>query len=436
MSYQGTVEYLYALQKFGMKFGLDNIRKLLGALGNPQNSFRSVHIAGTNGKGSTSAVIDAVLRSSGTKTGLFTSPHLINFTERIRINGSEISEGDVVALAGEVRETADRIGGDFSPTFFEVVTAMAFLHFRRTGIKWAIVETGLGGRLDATNVLMPEATVLTSIGFDHREFLGRTLKEIASEKAGIIKPAVPLVCAQQDPEAMGVIRQRALEKGSDVFSYGRDFKAELVLETPTGICFDYHGMVERTRLTLPLIGAHQMINASLGIRTVEILSESSNDLFCDTRAGLENVVWPGRLEMIKEEPPIMIDGAHNPQAAGVLAYHIGNNLLRTYNRIVMVIGIMADKDVRGILEHLLPLGSEVVFTSAAYGRAATTDFLCREAASMGYSSLSSRSVSDALSVAEEIRRPGDLIIVTGSFYTIGEAREVLCGSGVLTRLRE
>ena len=186
MSYQRTVEYLYGLQKFGMKFGLDNISRLLSAVGNPHESFRTVHVAGTNGKGSTSSMIESMLRTSGTRTGLFTSPHLVNFTERIRIDGEEIAEGDVIALAEEVRGVADKMG-DISPTFFEAITAMAFLYFRRLRIDWAVVETGLGGRLDATNVIRPEVSVITSIRLDHREFLGNTLREIAGEKAGIIK---------------------------------------------------------------------------------------------------------------------------------------------------------------------------------------------------------------------------------------------------------
>jgi dihydrofolate synthase/folylpolyglutamate synthase len=435
MSYKSTTEYLYGLQKYGMKFGLDNITKLLSALGNPQNSFRSIHVAGTNGKGSTSAMIEAILRTGGVRTGLFTSPHLVSFTERIRINGEEIEERDVIEAADEVRSIAIS-REDFYPTFFEVVTAMAFLHFRKMKVNWAIVEVGMGGRLDATNLIMPEAAVITSIGYDHHEFLGRTLKEITGEKTGIIKDKVPVVTADQRPEVMEVIKYSASEKNSSLFKYKSDFSSEMVSDEPEGISFNFYGSSEYRDIKLPLSGEHQLVNASVAIKATEIISDRYPQIAFNIKRGLENTKCPGRLEILKEEPPVLIDGAHNVSAAYVLARYLKKILGSKYGRLILVIGIMNDKEIDAILEQLLPLSSEIIFTSPSYGRAASPDLLAARASRSGYYSRKALGVSDAINLAEELYMPGDLILVTGSFYTIGEAKEAIGCTGVFSRLRE
>lgn len=434
MNYSGTIEYLYGLQKYGMKFGLDNIRRLMSVLGNPQTSFRTVHVAGTNGKGSTSCMISSLLKTSGRKTGLFTSPHLVSFTERIRTNGTEISEQEVIDLAGQVRDAASGVP-DFYPTFFEVVTAMAFLHFRAKQVDWAVVETGLGGRLDATNIVTPEVSVITGIDFDHSEFLGRTLPEIAGEKAGIIKERAPVVTAVQSAEAMAVIEKKAAEKMSPLLKYGTDFSSVIVEEGPDGIRLDYSGEREYRGLSLPLRGGHQATNAALAAKTAELIGRA-HGLDIDIPAGFCNVVWPGRLEMLRPDPPVMIDGAHNPQAASALASYLCGLLQSRYRRIVLVIGIMADKDIDGILKPLLPLASDIVFTSPAYGRAAAPELLRSHALSMGFKGVTAPGVSAAVTLAEGMMHPGDIMVVTGSFYTIGEAKEFLQNKGVLSDLRE
>ncbi len=435
MSYRKTIDYLYGLQKFGMKFGLDNISRLFSAAGNPQESFRAVHVAGTNGKGSTSAMIESLLRTSGVRTGLFTSPHLVNFTERIRVDGEEIPERDVITLTEEVRGVAEDIG-DISPTFFEVITAMAFLFFRRMKIDWAVVETGLGGRLDATNVVSPEVSVITSIGHDHREFLGNTLGEIASEKAGIIKKNVPVVSSAQLPEVADVLTRKAAEAGSVLYRYPVDFSARMVAEAPDGICFDYRGSREYSGLKVPLAGGYQMMNASVAVRLAEVIAERHPALKVDVRKGLWQVRWPGRLELIKKTPPILIDGAHNPDAALALSEYLRAMLAPRYKRIILIIGIMGDKDREGILARLLPLASETIFAAASYGRAASPESLAASASSLGYSSRKARTVAEAIALAEDLCGPDDIVVITGSFYTIGEAKEVLGGRGLLSRLRE
>lgn len=435
MSYSGAIEYLYGLQKHGIKFGLDNIKRLMSALGNPERSFRSVHVAGTNGKGSTSAIIESVLRTSGIRTGLFSSPHLVSFTERIKIDGEEIGEKDVIELAAEVRSVAERLE-DFHPTFFEVVTAMAFLQFRKMNTEWAIIEVGMGGRLDATNVIIPEASVITTVGLDHCEFLGRTEEEIANEKAGIIKDHVPVITAEQTPKVMDVIARKAAGKQSPLFRYNSEFSADMVSEDPGKIIFDYSGGGKYTQLKPGLQGEHQMVNAAVAVKTVEVIMDRYPALVFDIRTGVGNARLPGRIEMVQDDPPVLIDGAHNPSAVNALSVYLKRMLSSKYGRIILVAGIMKDKDIEGILRPLLPLASEIIFTSPAYGRAAPPELLAACAGSMGYFSRQARKMSEALNLAENLFMPGDLIVVTGSFYTTGEAKEALGHRGIFARLRE
>lgn len=434
MNYEDTIAYLYSLQKYGIKFGLDNTRRLLSVLGNPQDSFRAIHVAGTNGKGSTSAMIEAMLRTAGVTTGLFTSPHLVSFTERIRVNGREISEVEVVRLADEVRGAAESIP-DFLPTFFEVTTAMAFLHFRRMQTAWAVVEVGMGGRLDATNVLMPAVSVITAIDIDHSDFLGSTLTEIAGEKAGIIKQGVPVITAMQHPDAAEVLERTAGQCGSELFSYGKDFSADMTADELVRSRINYHGTKEYNDLLLQLAGRHQALNAALAVRTIEEVMKRNPEMNCDVRQGLKDARWPGRLEFVKDHPPMLIDGAHNPQAAAVLAEYL-RKALDLYSRIILIMGVMNDKDRAGIMNPLLPLASEIIFTAPGYGRAASPETLAAEARGLGYMAETALTVADALSMAERLYVQGDLIVVTGSFYTIGEVKEALGQKGVLARLRE
>jgi dihydrofolate synthase/folylpolyglutamate synthase len=478
MSYSETVNYLYNLQKYGIKFGLDNISRLMSALDNPHRSFLSVHVAGTNGKGSTSAIIASILKTAGFKVGLFTSPHIISFTERVRVNGEEITENEVIELAEEIKDIVVHLG-DFSPTFFEVVTAMALLYFKRKKVDIAVIEVGMGGRLDATNIITPEISIITNISYDHKEFLGDTLKEIAHEKAGIIKKGVPVVASYQESEAMKVIEQKAIEKNSELYIYGRDFSSVLKRNDSSGICFDYSSGDSFTinNLVLPLAGEHQMQNASVAIKAATIVLnnipylpphppltkggqeggyDSSPVTYHFIRKGFEDVRWPGRLEIIKEDPPMLIDGAHNPAAAMALSEALKKNFLGKYKGIILVLGIMGDKDARGIMEPLLPLASEIILTAPAYSRSASPEKLAGIAASLGFFDVRiAPTMKNAVEMAIEdscktinpplppFTKGGDggingssLIVVTGSFYTIGEAKEVLGQRGILARLRE
>jgi dihydrofolate synthase/folylpolyglutamate synthase len=447
MSYSETVSYLYNLRKEGIKFGLDNTITLMSALENPHTSFFSLHVAGTNGKGSTAAIIASVLSSSGLKIGLFTSPHLVSFTERIRVNNDEIREDEVISLAEEIRGTISTIQSrfpDFSPTFFEVVTAMAMLYFNRKEIDTAVIEVGMGGRLDATNMITPEVSLITSIGNDHRQFLGETLREIAQEKAGIIKNNIPVVISPQDSEVVEVIESKAREKNTKVYLYGRDFCSILKRDDFSGIYFDYHsGSSAIYDLHVPLTGGHQLYNASVAIKAVELVSERRLKQVITAnliRDGLKNLRWPGRLEIIKDEPPILIDGAHNPDAALALSKALMKNFLRKFKRIILILGIMGDKDLEGIMRPLLPLAAEIILTSPDSERAASPARLASVAASLGFPDVRiAPTIKDAMEIAEGLSliAPRDsLIVATGSFYSIGEVKEVIGQRGVLTRLRE
>jgi dihydrofolate synthase/folylpolyglutamate synthase len=430
MGYRETIDYLYGLQKHGIKLGLDTPRKLLSAFGNPQDSFRSVHISGTNGKGSTAAMLSAMLTRAGKRTGLFTSPHLVSFTERIRIDSVEITEEEVIALAEEIRGKTEGL----SPTFFEVVTALGFVYFKRKGVDWAVVETGMGGRLDATNVIRPEATIITRIALDHREFLGGSIREIAGEKAGIIKDGVPVVTAPQEPEVMEVIKRVAEEKGSPVYAAGRDFSFTVRAEEPFGVRFGYQSeTLSLPEVALALPGAYQALNASLAIKAFELVSDGVPKAGDIIKEALRAIRWPGRLELVAEDPPVVIDGAHNPSAAEALASTLRAGLLRDGQKMVLVMGIMADKDLEGIMRPLLPLAGEVIFTAPDYGRAAPPEELARRAEALGFRAKTAPSVREALRAA---RAFNSLVLITGSFYTIGEAKEALGSTGPLAGLRE
>lgn len=463
MSYSETVGYLYNLQKYGIKFGLENIQRLMSSLGNPHRSFHSVHVAGTNGKGSTSAIVASVLKTAGYRVGLFTSPHLVSFTERIRVDGQEIKESGVIALADEIRAVVSSFN-DFSPTFFEVVTAMAMLYFQREKTDIAVLETGMGGRLDATNIIIPKVSIITDISYDHQEFLGNTLGEIAAEKAGIIKDNVPVVTAKQEHGAEEIIKTIAGKKSAPLFIYGKDFKGVLKSSDISGITLDYYDeKISLTDIFVPLAGEHQMINSSLAIKAAIIVLNNAvkqGDIFATgtrgdaasgrpdigeiVRKGLALTSWPGRLEFIEDDPPILIDGAHNPAAAQALSCTIKKTFKDTFKKIIIILGIMGDKDIKGIMGPLLPVASDIIFTSPGYTRAASPESLSGVAGSSGFHNTHiTHSVKDAIETARALsknyrRLSGDssLIIVTGSFYTIGEAKEVIGTKGILAKLRE
>lgn len=439
--YNETVNYLYNLRSLGIKLGLSNTKKVMSLLGEPQNTFRSVHIAGTNGKGSTASAIASILTESGFRVGLYTSPHLLSFTERIKINNRQITEDKVLSLTSYIQDIT--AGTDLQLTFFEFATAIAFHYFASEKIDWAVVETGMGGRFDATNVILPDVSVITSIGLDHSEFLGSNLADIAFEKAGIIKPETPVVTSAQTPEAIRQISDVAKMRNSGLHIYDRDFKGALRSMDAKHITFDYAGDKEFRDLSLPLSGKHQLYNASLAIRVSEILCKKGVPI-PDTslRNGLLNVALEGRLERVSEKPAVILDGAHNPGASESLAASIKE--LFTDKRIILVIGIMSDKDIEGILKPLMRIAESVVLTKPKGDRAASPEKLYGIAINIQKSNEDCRAssivktniVADALTHAKKECQKENIILVTGSFYTTGEAKEILSHAGVLSDLRE
>jgi len=433
MSYQDTVRYLFGLQKQGIKFGLASSVRLMELLGDPHRRFRSLHVAGTNGKGSTASFLAGMLRAAGYRTGLYTSPHLVSFTERIRIDGAQIPEGRVVELAERVRHRSRDLpaaggAGPATPTFFEVTTAMAFTYFAEEGVDLAVVEAGMGGRLDSTNVLTPLVSVITNIDLEHTEFLGTTLEQIAAEKAGIIKAGVPVVTGVVQPEAAAVIEREAGRQGAPVFRMPKDFGAVRTDPGPPQR-FDYRGIGENLRdLSVSLLGRHQVGNACLAVAALECASRAGVTVREPAlRSGLAATVWEGRLERLAVRPDLYVDGAHNPASAAALAGAL-QELRSGYRRLVLVLGILQDKDHDGIIARLAPLADRIVVTRPGYARALDVAALTAAVRRVHASVASADTVDAALSRARAEASPDDLIVVTGSLYTVGDARTALTGA--------
>ena len=429
-SYQDTIDYLYGLQKHGIKLALANSHTLMKVMGRPHKKFRSVHVAGTNGKGSTSAFLSGMLRAAGYRVGLYTSPHLVSFTERIRIDNVQISEQKVVELAQRVRDgcsgipSADGVGA-IVPTFFEVTTAMAFTWFAEESVDIAVIEVGMGGRMDSTNVITPLVSVITNIDLEHTEFLGDTLELIAREKAGIIKPGVPVVTGAVQPEVIEVIEREAAAKCTPVYRLTKDFLSKNVRHDRAQV-FDYQGIrASYDTVHITMHGRYQVDNAALAIAAAECMRGRGITVSEPAlRRGLEGVRWEGRLERVGQRPDIFLDGAHNPASAKMLAGAV-QEMKPAYRRLVLVIGILHDKDYRGILTELVPLAERVIVTRPQYTRAMDIQALLSEVQRLHGAVVTAETVDDAIARARETAGADDLILVTGSLYVVGEARAVL-----------
>ncbi len=368
-------DYLGRLQYFGIKLGLDNIRALCRALGDPQDRFASVHVAGTNGKGSAAAMLEMVFRTHGLRTGLYTSPHLVRVEERVLVGGRPVSPARFRGLLGRVKDAADRLMAEKRllghPTFFEVLTALAFLELADRKVDVAVLEVGMGGRFDATNVVTPLLSVITTIAKDHERHLGSTLRSIAFEKAGIIKPGVPVVCGVEGGAALREIRRVARERRSplvEVFGAGRSLVEP---GGPGGGRFVYDGGEARYSFSPSLQGRHQGRNAAVAIAAAEVLSRTWRPL--EKRRIVEalgRTTWEGRLETVSRRPLVLLDGAHNPDGARVLAEHIRETVRRP---VVLVFAAMKDKDIRGMTRALFPLCETVVLTRVPYKRSASPE---------------------------------------------------------------
>ncbi len=404
MTYSEAIEFLYGLRLFGAKFGLENTFRLAALAGNPQDKLRFIHVAGTNGKGSTCAMLESIYRHAGLRVGLFTSPHLVKFGERIQINRQLLNEADTVRLVEEMQPLLAQFPQEQHPTFFEVVTVMALRHFAEHDCDLVIWETGLGGRLDATNIITPLASVITNIGLDHQQWLGDTLLKIAAEKAGIIKPGVPVLTATDAPDALGLIETKAREMDASL----------VVVGLSQLLTFNF-------RLSLP--GDHQRVNAALALATVEALQEKIPINTDAIQRGLANVHWPGRLQVVKTSGgrTFLLDGAHNPPGCEAL----GRALAQLYpnERPALLLGMLADKDCVPMCARLAPMAGRICLVPVASVRTARPGELmphCRAANPSAEISVCA-SVRDAVSLLADRR----FVVVTGSLYLVGEVMELL-----------
>ncbi|MFC1838554.1 bifunctional folylpolyglutamate synthase/dihydrofolate synthase [Thermodesulfobacteriota bacterium] len=413
MTYKQALKYLYGLQIYGVKFGLSKTSNLMKAMGNPHKGQKYIHIAGTNGKGSVATMVESVLIRSGLKVGFYSSPHLVRFTERFRINRKEISKKKVLELTKEIRSI---INPDHPPTYFEVTTAMALAYFARENTDIAIMEVGMGGRLDATNIIKPLVSVITNISLEHQFFLGSTLLEIAGEKAGIIKKGVNTITAATQPKVIRLFRDICAERGAPFFRIGKDITYR---RTSSG--FNYYGIKKRVKdIRLTLKGEFQNRNCALAIGILELLGKKGYKFNReDIKAGIEETTWPGRIQVLSESPLIVVDGAHNPDAAGVLAKTVKNSF--TYDRLILVLGIMADKDINSITGGLTSLADHIICSSPEYFRSASPEDLYKVVSARGKKTEIIKTLPDAINRAKKIAGKKDMILVTGSLFTVGEA---------------
>jgi dihydrofolate synthase/folylpolyglutamate synthase len=429
LSYRDALTYVYSFTDYEKRgfavyapefYDLDRVRRLLVLLGKPQRSFQAIHIAGTKGKGSTAAMVESVLRTAGYRTGLYTSPHLHTFRERIQTCGDLIPEADVARLVEEMKPLVAQVA---DVTTFEIMTVLAFVWFAEQGVEWAVVEVGLGGRLDATNVLTPAVAVITSISYDHTAILGESLAQIAAEKAGIVKPGVPVVSAPQPAEAQFVIEERCSQLGAPLTVVGRDWRWELTAADLEGQNFALvKGQRVMEDLWIPLLGEHQVVNAATAVAALSLLGRSGIDLpQAVIRDGLRAVHWPGRLEILGQAPLVVVDSAHNGDSAQKLVAALRDYCGR--RRLVVVLGASADHATPELMAALLSGADRAIATRTRHPRAADPSWLQAQAAELGFCLEARETVAQALTAAMDDAGPEELVCCTGSVFVAAEARE-------------
>ena len=411
--YPRVLKELYSLQKYGIKFGLSQTANLLAGLGNPHRGRRFIHVGGSNGKGSVACLLASALQACGYNTGLFTSPHLVHFNERFRINGQPIPPREIVGLYENLREAMDERE---PPTFFEAVTAMALDCFAQRDTDIAVIEVGMGGRLDATNLITPLVSLITNISLEHREFLGDTLLDVAVEKAGIIKEGVPLLTGVTESSVLELLRRSCLEAEAPIFHLDRDF---IHSEHGTKISF-FGEQLHLDQVHLGLTGGHQRRNATLALGALDILLGLGWSLPREEiKKGFLQANWPGRLQQVSSSPRMVLDGAHNPAAMAELGRTVREEF--RYSRLILVLGIMEDKDASAMLEALSPLADHVVFTRPEYPRAMDPHSLYKKCPHPLPSQEIVPFLPQALDRARNTATEQDLVLVCGSLFTVGEA---------------
>ncbi len=413
------LEYLYGLERFGIKPGLAVMERMMHALQYPDRSFRSIHVAGTNGKGSTCAMIESILRHAGYKTALYTSPHLHTFHERVRVGGAPITNEALLRLIAEIRTVCER--HSISPTFFEFTTALAFLHFSRSNIDIAVIEAGMGGRYDATNVIEPIVSVITNIGLDHMEFLGSTKQEIAKEKAGIIKEGVPVVTAEEHEDVLRVFAAEAEKKHAPILRTNDTVHTDLLDSGLTGQEVDVdiqRGETGIFRVHLPLLGLHQVANMATAIAAVLQLGDAHVIDQAVLADGIMHVTWDGRLQVVSQNPLVIVDGAHNADGVYALECFLHEQHLSEKSG-VLLFAAKKGRNADDSIERVVPLFHTVVITEGAY-MPESADALARQFARSGKRIISEPDVGRAIAAAMSHLDEGEMMLVTGSLYMIPE----------------
>jgi dihydrofolate synthase/folylpolyglutamate synthase len=430
--YDSAIEYLYSLELFGIKLGLDNVSRLLQRLGNPHTDKKFIHVAGTNGKGSVCAMLASILKEAGYNVGLYTSPHLSSFRERIQLNGEKIPRDYIIAITPILQKHALEVEAETGahPTYFEIVTAMALKFFHDNNVDIAILEVGMGGRFDATNVITPEISVINDISMDHMEYLGDTPEKIAFEKAGIIKTHVPTILSDHPPEVFSVIEKIAEENSSRLFILGKDFDHKLLKSTKKGLELDFiilddfkfdEGSCRSIgEISIPLIGNFQAKNCAIAVAAILLLRSMNWKIrIINIFDGLKKVRWPGRIHIVQESPTVILDSSHNPVSIKNLVETVQDNF--EFEKLICVIGVVKEKDRGAIVKELAVLSPEVVAVRPDTHRALEPEILQEEFRDIGIDCIVIPDVIEGVKKAVSNAKSSDLVIITGSFYTAGAA---------------
>jgi dihydrofolate synthase/folylpolyglutamate synthase len=427
-TYSKTVEWLFSLQKFGSKPGLTNIRYLLRQIGDPHKNFKTIHITGTNGKGTTTAIITSILQAADYKVGMFISPHLSSFTERITINGERIKSKAVVDIIEGFKSIIDEMVENPElrhPTFFEVITAIAFQHFSKQEVDFAVLEVGMGGKLDATNVVQALISVITNVSLEHTYVLGNSVLEIAEKKAGIIKKGGVLITATQVDGVYNLLSTVCEKVGSRIFHVGNDLKFNRLSRNLDGQCFHIDGIFgSYDRLFIPLLGKHQILNATSAVGAIEALKYHEIEIPVKAiQQGIRNVKWPGRLEIVQENPLVVIDGAKDIEAMRAIKESLLEDFL--YPKRVAVVSISSDKNIPKMIQHLAQaVDSFIITTHSVMGRAAEPETISNEIEKHSKPYRIETDLKKAVQRAIDIAGKEGMVLIIGSVFLAGEAREI------------
>ena len=416
MTYPEATAYLFSRRAKGMKLGLENIQRLLADLDHPERKFPSVHIAGTNGKGSTAAILESILREAGYKTGLYTSPHLVDMRERIKVAGRPMTRREVIDDVARLIPHVEAAGA----SFFETLTAMAFLHFSEKGVDIAVLETGLGGRLDATNMVVPLLSIITEIGLEHTKILGKTLRAIAGEKAGILKPGVPCIAGVTSQRVRRHLSAFSQEKSAPlIFVHDKVHVSRVRLSEQCSLFDARTENVQYRDLRLRLLGDHQVKNSAIALQAVEALKDQGWTIpERAVRRGLERVVWRARLEILQKHPKLLLDSAHNPMGMKTLVRAL--KTLFEYERLILVFGVLEDKNYKNMFAQIAPLADGIILTKPLSDRALEPEELLRLPQTRGKPVEVIPDITQAWARAVSLARKDDLICGAGSIYFVGE----------------